>query len=417
MKKKTIAILAAGLAAALFLAWGIVSFVQCRSINNQMDRVLSRDVDENTEEYVQRLDEGIAKVSFWGKLFIPKLDNYEELRKANDAYVTAFAAELTAGIAALEPCTSIATEEEYHALSSQISTMRLDTDTVFGQRVKELVPNYEELLEYEQAFLDLVETYRYECTICSGSGRVKCSYCNGKGSQVVTWYEFGDWGEKSYSSTDCTYCSSGKKDCTVCGGDGSSYMFYDKTGEAPVIPGEEAETVQYNMEDLLDNYFRFVEDPLRHDYLKEIKDKLQPLSQEELEALLGEQLWLYEANTYDTSVSDLILYTVTRTGDGTYHMECVGEWSPEQQKIVHSIHTGFQKDIEVKDGYLLPGGGEYELREAEPGYYFYWKKNAATPTWIYILCDEEGTPLYPRDLSEEGEGEPTVSEHQAQVGA
>ena len=34
----------------------------------------------------------------------------------------------------------------------------------------------------------------------------KCEYCNGTGKKVVEWYSEGDWGEKSYSSYECTRC-------------------------------------------------------------------------------------------------------------------------------------------------------------------------------------------------------------------
>ena len=39
----------------------------------------------------------------------------------------------------------------------------------------------------------------------SGSG--KCSYCNGPGKKLVTWYSEGDWGEASYSSYKCPQCN------------------------------------------------------------------------------------------------------------------------------------------------------------------------------------------------------------------
>ena len=39
----------------------------------------------------------------------------------------------------------------------------------------------------------------------SGSG--KCSYCNGTGKKLVTWYSEGDWGEASYSSYKCPQCN------------------------------------------------------------------------------------------------------------------------------------------------------------------------------------------------------------------
>ena len=39
----------------------------------------------------------------------------------------------------------------------------------------------------------------------SGSG--KCSYCNGTGKKLVTWYSEGDWGETSYSSYKCPQCN------------------------------------------------------------------------------------------------------------------------------------------------------------------------------------------------------------------
>ena len=39
----------------------------------------------------------------------------------------------------------------------------------------------------------------------SGSG--KCSYCNGTGKKLVTWYSEGDWGETSYSTYKCPQCN------------------------------------------------------------------------------------------------------------------------------------------------------------------------------------------------------------------
>ena len=41
----------------------------------------------------------------------------------------------------------------------------------------------------------------------NSSSRQKCSYCNGTGKRVVEFYEYGDWGEKTYSSYTCSYCN------------------------------------------------------------------------------------------------------------------------------------------------------------------------------------------------------------------
>lgn len=40
----------------------------------------------------------------------------------------------------------------------------------------------------------------------SSSGSGKCSHCGGRGKKVVAFYEYGDWGDVSYSTYDCPYC-------------------------------------------------------------------------------------------------------------------------------------------------------------------------------------------------------------------
>ena len=67
---------------------------------------------------------------------------------------------------------------------------------------------------------------RKEACKVSCPSRVSCPDCGGKGKYLVTWYEYGDWGEKSYSSYKCNKCNgSGKIDCSICHGKGYYYSY------------------------------------------------------------------------------------------------------------------------------------------------------------------------------------------------
>ena len=87
--------------------------------------------------------------------------------------------------------------------------------------------NYSKLEAYERDFEQLRDTYWVSCSGCGGDGDVSCSYCYGQGKNLVTWYEYGDWGETSYSTYDCNYCNgSGKKSCNICSGRGGNFIYH-----------------------------------------------------------------------------------------------------------------------------------------------------------------------------------------------
>ena len=252
----TVCILLAVGAAAVFIS----ASVRAVDLNEYVSYTLERNEGNQDLEYLAEIDERVARCGPIARSLFYKYGDEVQARK--DAQMQAIrdrAAEITAGIDALEECTEIRSQEHYIQLSSAIYALKLMGSDEFTYQVRELVTNYDQLQAHEEQLEAVRANYRHTCNECKGNGgftcdncggggRLSCSYCNGSGKKVVTWYSNGDWGEKSYTSYDCTSCNgrgkrncgscnSGKRDCSAC--DSGYYYIYEDALQAE-NPTEEA---------------------------------------------------------------------------------------------------------------------------------------------------------------------------------
>ncbi len=187
----------------------------------RVNEVGTADAIERIETFEKEKSEKVLYVNIF------KAD-YEAFKKKNEDYVKAEADKISEQISALKKVDKIESYEMYSEIYDHLNSIMLSDSGVLEEKIKAEVKNYDDYLSYREDFDALVETYKVECEKCGGKGGYSavCSYCNGSGKCVVTWYSEGDWGEKSYSSYDCTRCSGGvsNRDCPSCNG-GYNYIF------------------------------------------------------------------------------------------------------------------------------------------------------------------------------------------------
>ncbi len=394
-KKKVILVVSLVLVAVLI--WGIYAFVECTKTNERISRIIENPITEDTLETLNYIDQQLSNVSFWGNLFIPLIDEYKNYSAANDQFIQKEAEEISAKISALTPCSSIASEDDYNAMCDQLNSIQQDEASAFGMRVIELVPNYDDYLQYRQDYYTLAETYKQDCTFCGGRGRVKCTSCNGKGSKPVTWYEHGDWGETSYSNYSCTSCDgAGKTDCNFCNY-GSVYIFNNSPVGLPMQEVDALPESTITMEEVLLSYLNGDVPSQRYDFIKETSHTLPLLTHEELVSVFAGN-YLLEAGIDNFNVPEDLYCYFFETGDSdtTCNLTCLGKRNFAFGGLAYS--EGIVKNLryEIKDGLMCRNNGyDFEIREAMPGYYFAHKEGSKNPMYLYILCDENGEPLHP----------------------
>ncbi len=198
-------------------------------VNNKADRLAEEPVDEEIFEKIAEFDEYYEEQGFITRIFYTKEDTVAKVKADAELILIDRAEEISAGISALEPQTKITSVEQYNGICDKLDSLKLSETDEFEKRVRERVENYDEFEKYSADFETLCNKYKVTktCGSCRGRGRYSCSTCNGSGKCSVTWYEHGDWGEKSYSSYTCTKCNGvGRYSCRECGGDGTA-VYYD----------------------------------------------------------------------------------------------------------------------------------------------------------------------------------------------
>lgn len=87
--------------------------------------------------------------------------------------------------------------------------------------VKDRMKYFEDLTDIYEKYCSVREDHRVSC-----ASSIRCEYCDGRGKCAVKWYEFGDWGDVSYTSYKCTDCNgTGHRPCPTCGGAGYYYRY------------------------------------------------------------------------------------------------------------------------------------------------------------------------------------------------
>lgn len=210
---------------SIFLILMFVSCSKAQELNNYMfysqqyfrqkDRT---QIDENMVVSFARFELKVEEASWLEKVFFSYKDEYKILQTECTSYVETCAQTISKEIAALESCTEIRSANHYHTMRDQISKLTLSADDPFEKLVLEKIENYDKLESYAQQLETVQAKYKSVCTICNGKGRETktCSSCNGKGKKLVTFYEYGDWGDTSYSSYKCTSCNGTGKTSWSC---------------------------------------------------------------------------------------------------------------------------------------------------------------------------------------------------------
>jgi hypothetical protein len=217
-------IAAAGLIAAT--GYGIYDVYY---LNESAKELAEEVIDENIFDEIDEFEERYNNKNAWSLLFFTEEDTVEAVKVKADEFVLKCAAEKEQAIKALKPCTEITSTEDHNNYVEAINAITLSESNSFEKRVLEKVSNYSDFEKYVNDFEALKETYKVEtlCGSCSGAGRFSCGSCNGSGKFVVTWYEYGDWGDTSYTSSSCGACNgAGRRTCGACNGSGKN-IYYD----------------------------------------------------------------------------------------------------------------------------------------------------------------------------------------------
>lgn len=205
-KFKTVAICVAIVFVAAFAIIGIPA-IDDASYNDYLIN--------NALEYINKEREKMGTVDYANEYII------EYIEEAKAVYSDAGAVELIF----MNSTDKIETLfDEYNAFwSKKVSQLCSDIDKLSEKEVKFTREFESELESLEEAYSLIPESFRDDVTnydtlsqidddfedrkeLFSTSSRHKCGYCGGNGKNVITWYEHGDWGEKSYSSYSCKYC-------------------------------------------------------------------------------------------------------------------------------------------------------------------------------------------------------------------
>lgn len=171
------------------------------NIDDRLEQIETMDfTDKYIAEFIEDAYEAYSEADRLELLFMKNTDDFTALLDEYHAFWSETIASLCSGIDKLREKEVKFTREFEYELESLEACYEAIPESLQGD-----VTNHNVLLLISRDFNERKDLFK---TTTSH----KCSYCNGAGKNVVTWYEHGDWGEKSYSSYTCKYC----------GGSGSS---------------------------------------------------------------------------------------------------------------------------------------------------------------------------------------------------
>lgn len=219
MNKKIIAVITTIM--ICFIALVIFPIVENASseyldINEDFEKFLNQPVSSETSFLIEQWEEELNSIGPFGKMFIKRKDEIERVKEENEKYIEKTAQEISNKIKTYKSPKKLKSYSEYCKYQAQIDQMSITENSVFWLEVKSRVKNYYLVDKYAEQLKKLYEFYRIKCSKCSGRGSYRCDYCNGSGKCLVTWYDYGDWGDKSYTTYECTRCNNGRKSCSAC---------------------------------------------------------------------------------------------------------------------------------------------------------------------------------------------------------
>lgn len=234
-KKGLISVIVGILVLAGGIALGSYGYITGDEINFAINRAAREEVDADSADRIYRVEQRIQNANFITMLFVKKTDEYNKMVEKYNELVNTTAQAVVDEINGLEVKTSLTSYNEYSEVKKTYNAVQTkvkgfaNENERFGDAVKSKITNYNLVETYDKDLEDLLDSYAHKCSSCGGDGKNSrsCSYCNGRGKKLVTWYSHGDWGEKSYTSYKCTSCNgSGRKtySCSYCKG-GKIYNF------------------------------------------------------------------------------------------------------------------------------------------------------------------------------------------------
>jgi len=206
----------------LFACYVVFAFVSCYSsatdINLKMQEVIKLPIERSSAGEISTMDHLLENCDILERVFIERAE-YDAYRERYDSYLIGQAGVYTEKISKLVPVTAIADRNEFIRYNKLVEELTLNENNSFEGLVRKHVSNYAQFEQFVSQYESVLERYRTTCARCSGAGTKKCSRCNGSGSELVKWYSHGDWGEVSYTKSNCGSCGgSGRDDCGCDGG-------------------------------------------------------------------------------------------------------------------------------------------------------------------------------------------------------
>lgn len=171
-----------------------ISALVCSEINEDIDRLLKKDVSRYTLDAITRLDARIEKQGARGKLFIKNTEALEALRQETDRFIDEEAVRLIETIDGLEKFEKPGTYVEMEMIGEKLDRIRIEpefylnerlSNYVFCDELESRVTNYDQFLAYEEDYREFKESVKgaEKCRRCGGDGikMVDCSECDGVG--------------------------------------------------------------------------------------------------------------------------------------------------------------------------------------------------------------------------------------------
>ncbi len=225
---KACAVTGSALLAVFLCSITIVGFSESKYVNEEARELVALPVDEAVFEKIAEFDEKYKKRTFLEKAFFTQRGKVRRFKKSADEFLENRANHIEEGIPKLIPFEDITSQKQYDEIYNRIADLKADGNEEYVKQLELRVENYNEYRAYKEKFDRVCKehTLTKGCSLCGGSGKITCSSCNGRGEELVKWYEYGDWGEKSYTSYDCTSCNGrGRSSCRACDGEGIVQYF------------------------------------------------------------------------------------------------------------------------------------------------------------------------------------------------